>query len=306
MNVTSKYDVLDAKIKNLVSICFETNNEKKLSTVFVVLIRNLVKEKGISMGFPVFIRKDGFKAYIYMEGINKILENNLGQHIFKSEIINETKKLELAFEKSEGKISMRHIPQLIELYYELRKIEVPDFINLKGRSNIENNDNFDYYGPLLRGTNRNSIFPSRKQERNVVKEYLIRDISRKEADLHKSLDERYDKNKIEDLYRLKSLQVKILQHNSQKIGYSGALKKIGYSGALKTNSDYKSTINNIPGYFLLGIGITSILLFSVLLTQSVLYPEIGEVIHGISLFTFCVGFFTITMYWFLYVREGGS
>jgi hypothetical protein len=45
-----KYNVIDAKLKNLIQVCKETRNYKKLAVASFILTSNRINEIGINLG----------------------------------------------------------------------------------------------------------------------------------------------------------------------------------------------------------------------------------------------------------------
>ncbi|MBN1801441.1 MAG: hypothetical protein JW891_08045 [Candidatus Lokiarchaeota archaeon] len=298
MSLTPKYGVLDAKLRHLVQLCLETNNNKKLSIVFINLIINHVRETGIRMGFSQIIEEQGKNAWICMEMINDSIEKKLGKGIFKTDMIEKTKKLEKVFEKAGQSIPIKNIPELIGLYYDLRKIEAPNFSHVKSESFQKNkSDNMLIFNSLTLPQNRNSIFSFKKERTDIVKNLLLREIKQKQANLENSLNKRYDKNQFEELYQLKSCEENLKNNNNNKIKCAGNIS---------SNIFYKRSTQEIPGYFLLGTSIASILFFILLLIQNILHPEISEACYGMSLLFFVLILFTLAIYWFIYLKEGHS
>ena len=78
------YENQDTKLKNLIVVCKETNNFKKLAVVGFVLISNQLNEIGIKLGTR---KRSGEMLVEYMERINHIFQQNLGILIFKDYFI---------------------------------------------------------------------------------------------------------------------------------------------------------------------------------------------------------------------------
>ncbi|MFX0135494.1 MAG: hypothetical protein ACFFDN_17755 [Candidatus Hodarchaeota archaeon] len=120
------FSVIDAKLKNLIQVCRETGNFKKLAVVSFILTSNKVDEIGIKLGIRHRNRSSGEKLFEYMELINKFFEDNLKISIFQNNYIEEIRDCELLFLRNKGIIPYDYIKTMFHTYYELRKLEVPN------------------------------------------------------------------------------------------------------------------------------------------------------------------------------------
>ncbi len=118
--------VLDLKLKSLIHACKASGNFKKLSVVGFILTSNIIDAISIKLGMRPRHKKEQEKLFEYLYLVNGVFEKNLQITIFHSELIDSLKEVELLFLKSRGDLPYEYLKQLIALYYELRKFEVPN------------------------------------------------------------------------------------------------------------------------------------------------------------------------------------
>ena len=126
--------LLDVKLKRLIQLCKETGNYKKLAVVSFVLVSNAVDEIGIKLGIRTRERGSGENIFEYMKLVNNIFALNFNISVFKPELIEKLSQIELLFLKRQGDINLEQVKGVIEAYYELQKLEVP---NLHEKINSE-------------------------------------------------------------------------------------------------------------------------------------------------------------------------
>ncbi len=260
------------------------------------LIKNHLNEMGIRMGFLPLIEERRIKMWMYMRKINELIEIRLGKGIFNEIMIDNLKKFEQVLEKNNDTIPINNLPELVSLYYDLRKIEAPNFLN--SRSELfqgKEAESLLLLESLTQSQNKPTLFSFKKERIDVVKNLLLREIRQKELRIQKSLDQCYDKKNFETLYQLKTYEENLINSNKQRIKSS---EKIS------SNSLYKRSTSEIPGYFLLGTSIVSLLFFVLLLFQIVLHPEISGALNGMSVLFFILAVFTFLIYWLMYLKEG--
>ena len=167
-------NVLDLKLKSLIHACKASGNYKKLSVVGFILTSNIVDEISIKLGMRPRRKKDQEKIFEYLTLINQLFTANLKITVFSSDLIDTLKQTELLFLKSRGNLPYEYIKQLIAIYYELRKLEIPNMY--KG---MTGDDLLDHpsMGTLNFFSRRSS---SRKKNENKFKPILKYTINQKE------------------------------------------------------------------------------------------------------------------------------
>lgn len=230
--------VLDAKLKNLIQVCKETGNFKKLVVVSFILTSNKVDEVGIKLGIRQRNRVSGEKLFEYMELINRIFENNLKILIFRKEHIEKIRECELLFLRNKGNIPYEYIKTMFHTYYELRKLEVP---------NLHKSLEHDAFLESSQLGAISFLSPRRRRKQNdsgTLKPLIVQKINERQTDLQHSLQNRLDSQKLETAIYLRSIK------NSFIHGKKG---KIAIHGALKDNLQYQGSIESIWGYLIIGL-----------------------------------------------------
>ena len=100
------YKVLDLKLKNLIQLCKETENYKKLSVVSFILTSNILNEIGLKLGIRPRNVKLNEKIYDYMKIINKVLVDNLKLTIFHEDDIESIREIENLFLKKKRRYAV--------------------------------------------------------------------------------------------------------------------------------------------------------------------------------------------------------
>lgn len=248
--------IIDAKLKNLIQVCKETKNYKKLAVVSFILTSNKVNEIGIHLGVRSRDRASGEKICEYMELINEIFQKNLKIPIFQIKHIETIRECEALFLKSRGDIPYNYIKTIFQIYYELRKLDV---LNL--HKGLEYDDFiessklgvFSFLSPRTKRKDKNS---------SDLRPLILQKIREREIKLQKNLQLKLDSQQFETAIYLRSIK------NSLTNDRKG---KITIQGALKDNIRYQHSIENIFGYFIIGliillasIGVTILLELSIL------------------------------------------
>ena len=150
-----KEQLLDLKLKRLIQLCKETRNYKKLAVVSFVLTSNTVDEIGIRLGMRPREKNSGEKIFEYMELVNKVFSVNFSVSMFRPELIGVLKRIELLFQKKEGELSLEYVKEIFEIYYELRKLDVPNLHDNINSEIIDKNRTISLFTFLSGGQNAN-------------------------------------------------------------------------------------------------------------------------------------------------------
>jgi len=233
-----KQQIIDAKLKNLIQVCKENRNYKKLAVVSFILTSNKVNEIGIHLGVRPRNKGSGEKIFEYMELINDIFEKNLKISIFNQKHIEILRECEIFFLKSKGDIPFECIKNTFQIYYDLRKI---DILNL--HKSVEYDEFvetstfgvFSFLSPRAKKKDRNS---------SNLRPLIIQKIKERELSLQKSLQHNLNSQQFETAIHLHSIKNSLI--NDRK-------GKITIQGTLKDNLNYQNSIENIYGYFIIGL-----------------------------------------------------
>ncbi|MFW9881970.1 MAG: hypothetical protein ACFFG0_53585, partial [Candidatus Thorarchaeota archaeon] len=231
------YHTIDAKLKNLIQVCKETQNYKKLAVVSFILTSNRLNEIGINIGVRARNRIAGEKLFEYMELINEIFDRNLRICIFRNKDIDIIRQCEILFLKNKGTIPVDYIKQMFTIYYDLRRLEVPNLHKNLNQEEFLESSKLGVFSFLSSGGKR-------KEKHSLdLKPLLLQKIAEKESYLRKSLKYELNSQSFETAIHLHSLRNSITK---QKTG------KITVKGALKDNIIYQKSIESIFGYLMLG------------------------------------------------------
>lgn len=266
-------EVHDAKIKNLIQVCKETGNSKKLAVVSFILISNKLDEIGIRFGLRNRNKSSGEKLFEYMEKINNFFEYNLKISIFKQDQIELLRNCELLFLKSRGNIPYKYIKKVFQIYYDLRKLEIPNLNKtMKSDEFLESSELglFSFLSPKSRRSNKNP---------NKLKPLIAQKINEKQFSLQRELELEFNSQMFEKAIYLHTLKKSLENNRSNKIIFKGTLKQ---------NLSYQRSIEDIFKYLLLGLIALFISLGFIILIELTYYPAYNGVLSGWSLFFFGV------------------
>jgi hypothetical protein len=265
--------LLDSKLKNLIQVCRETQNYKKLALVSFTLTSNRVNEIGINLGVRPRSKESGEKLFEYMEVINEIFERNLQIPIFHNRIIEAVRDCEILFLKNKREIPLDYIKSMFSLYYELRKLEVPNLHKALNQEKLEGASRFGAFSFFSSG--------GRRKERNDsgLKPLILQKIREREIVLRKNLQRQLDEHNFETAIHLRSLKHSI---SNDKKG------RITVHGALKDNIVYQKSIEGIFGYLILGVILLFISLgITILIELSIASMYSGDLSSWVLIFFMC-------------------
>jgi len=281
--------VLDLKIKSLIQVCKETRNNKKLSVVSFILTSNKLDEIGIKLGIRKRNKKSGEKIFEYMTLINDIFNQNLRIRIIAKELIEAVKKCELLFLRNKGEIPYNYIKSMYQVYYELRKIEVPNLHNSLTEDIFLESSQLGFFSYL-------SPHIKRKQnEQNVLKPLIIQKIIEKELSIKRELENSFNSQLFEEAIQLHSVKNSLTKKGKNKIQVQGSLKQ---------NLSYQKSIEDIFKYLILGLIILLFLLGSIILIEVIYLPIETIGLSSWSFFFLGPAAILILIYIRFFKREG--
>jgi len=263
--------LLDLKLKRLIQLCKESGNYKKLAVVSFVLVSNIVDEIGIKLGMRTREKGSGENIFEYMKLVNKIFALNFNVSVFKPQLIERLSQNELLFLKRQGDINLDQVKGVIEAYYELRKLEVPN-LHENINSEVLNRNRTVSMFSFLSGSQS-----KRQKSENALNPILMQRFKDEERALQIQLEQQFDKNAFEKILHLKTVR-KNLEQKSRG--------KIVISGSLKDNISYRQSKENIGQLMILSLIILFAMIGSVLLVESFLYGVLTMSISNTTLICF--------------------
>jgi len=240
----------------LIQLCKETHNYKKLAVVSFVLTSNTVDEIGIKLGMRPREKNSGEKLFEYMELVNQVFKVNFSVNVFRPELIDVLKRIELLFLKKEGELSLEYVKEIFEIYYDLRKLDVPNLHDNINSEIIDKNRTISLFS-FLSGSQS-----AKRKNNNLFNPILLHKFKEEEKALQYQLNKKFDKNTFEKILQLKTIRKGI----EQKKG-----GKIVISGSLKDNISYKQTKEQVGQFLVIGIIILFAMVGSVSLIEALMY-----------------------------------
>ena len=274
-------NVLDLKLKSLIHACKASGNYKKLFVVGFILTSNIIDEISIKLGMRPRRKKEQEKLFEYLYLVNEMFEKNLKITIFSSKLVNSLKEVELLFLKCRGELPSEYIRQLISLYYELRKFEVPNLH--KGNTGEDLFDNSSM--GTLNFFSRNS--KSRKNDKNKFKPILRHTINQKEKQVRAKLNKKITQSDLEVAINLRKIKNSLDKKGKQKIVLQGSLKD---------SIMYEQSQDKLLGYLLLGVMLISLLFGAIVLIEMLLQPLTMEPLNHVVLISLGIAFLFIIVY----------
>jgi len=285
------YELIDAKLKTLIKVCKQTQNYKKLAALSLVLVGNVLDEIGVKLGIRPRDKDAHETIFHYMTLINSILQDNFKMILFQEDVIESVKTTELLFSKHKGNIPMEFISETYKLYYDFRKLEIPNLFEKLDVEVIAQNSEMRAYS-LLSGVSEQT---KRKGSDQKLKQVIVHGFKEQEIDMQKDLNEAYDKGKFEKMITLKNAKVALEQHEGGKIVLRGRLKD---------NIIYQRSIPHIFGYLMIGLFLLFFVLGLSVAIQTIYHPKLTAQMSIFSLTFFGTGFFFIMLYR-QYFKKGG-
>jgi hypothetical protein len=258
-----KEQLLDLKLKRLIQLCKETQNYKKLAVVSFVLTSNTIDEIGIKLGMRPREKNDGEKIFEYMELVNRIFSLNFRINVFKPEVIETLSQIELLFLKKEGDLGLDHVREVFDIYYELRKLEVPNLHENINSDILDRNRSISMFSFLSGGQN------SKNKNEGAFNPILLHKFREEEKALQIQLEREFDKETFEKILHLKTIRKNIEQRSKGKIIISGSLKD---------NISYRQSKETIGQFLVFGLIVLFAMIGIVTVIESFMFGVLSEVI----------------------------
>ena len=240
----------------MIQLCKETNNHKKIAVVSFVLTSNAVDEIGIKLGMRSREKSAGEKIFEYMELVNRVFGVNFSVNVFRPELIDVLKRVELLFLKKEGELRFEYTKEIFEVYYELRKLDIPNLHDSINSEVIDKNRTISMFSFLSGGR------IGKGKEEGMFNTILLQKFKEEEKALQYQLNKQFDKNTFEKILQLKTIRKGI----EQKKG-----GKIVISGSLKDNISYKQSKEQVGQFLVIGIMILFAMVGIISLIEALMY-----------------------------------
>jgi hypothetical protein len=281
-------NVLDFKLRSLIQACQVTGNYKKLSVVGFILTSNIIDEISIKLGMRPRLKKEQEKLFEYLYLVNEVFEKNLQITIFPPDLVDSLKEVELLFLKGRGDLPYEYIKQLIALYYELRKFEIPNLYKGMVGEDFLNSSSMG----TLNFFSRNH--KSSKKNENKFKPILKHTINQREKLIRAKLNKKVTQSDLEMAIHLQKIR--------NTLDKKGRHKYI-VQGSLKDSIIYEQSQSKLFGYLLLGVILLSITFGVTILIEMFWLPLTMEPLNHLVLISFGVASLFILFYR-NYIRRG--
>ena len=277
------------KLKELITICYKTNNFKKLAVVSFNAVNNISNQIAIKLGIRPLKNDTSEMIFEYLKMINQVILDSLQIEVFNKEVIRNLKKIEIEFFRKKGKIPKEYIRNMFEIYYDLKKIEVevPNIF-----------ESFDSGINIIEPEiNLYSLFsnPQKKksQGNQIHKKLLLHKLKGIEQSINKSLSKSFDGKLFENAVLLKGVKESLETEDG----------KIQVKGTLKDNLNYQKSLSNIYGYMFLGAAIMMFLLGIGMIYEATVFPFLLNVLSILILPCFGQGVLFLIIYWNYFQKE---
>ena len=257
---------IDQKYETLVEKCIMTGNHAKLSATTLHLISNQADVIGIKLGIgrrnP---RKDEF-IHHFLERLNRYIIH-LGINLIPAEMIKRIKIIETLFSKSRGTLPKTYLKDAIALYYDIRKIRIPEmdqFTRALRRQDYSNTRSFNLF----------SRSP-RNDSSSMVRDLLFDEIEKREREVFSQLQEGLNEEVLETALQLKNIRSTLTRNDNRKIPIQGRLKDNPYYLASKNGSGWLVVLG-----FIIMLGVFETLLIA----ETIILPNSLEAVGMLMLF----------------------
>ena len=277
--------ILDIKLKNLITVCKQSSNYKKLSISINILTRNLIFEIAVNLGVKP-IEESPYKT---MEFITLVFMKSLKVSIFTQDQIDTVRECEILFLENKGLLPLRHIKAMFEIYYDLRELDYP---NLHKPSNLESMEEsvqggiFSFLAPKS---------GAKSSASNKLRPLILQKIREQEKNIKKELNSHFTSTKFESALYLNSL--------SNSLGSKKGKNKITLQGSLKDSISYQRSIEGIFGYLIIGVIFTLLSVGVIILLEMSMLPAITQFVDlwVLSIFVSVIILFFV---YFKFIKKG--
>lgn len=283
------YSAIDSKLKSLIKVCNQTGNYKKLAIVSFILTGNILDEIGVKLGIRPRDKTSDEHIFKYMKLINSVLKKSLKITLFNEDVIETVKGIEIQFLKRKGDIPFEYIKEMYDIYYDIRKLDVPNLHETFRDELAELNNEANLYNIMYSGPKRHA-----KKQPDKIKSLILYKIREKEVSIKEELEKQYDKNLFESAVYLNKVKKSLKNQDN---------KKIELKGQLKNNINYQRSLEDILGYCLIGLFILFFLLGFIITVETIIHPLLTGAMGTMLLITYGASAFFFILYRNYFKRE---
>lgn len=271
-----------SKLIEATELLLHNQNYSNLYKIYLDLIHNKIVEIGVKLNIRP--PKSNEKVYDYMVVIDEFLLKNINIELFKDHIQKVASFHNLYDNVNNSpdnlKLEKFDVKELIEEYYDLKRIKVPNVFQEIDRYNIDKYANYQTLNAY------NLVFGKNDKNYNKIniEDTLHELISNRIRNDQLKIKRDYEKRKLTFDRSFRKLTT---LHSIQKaIDASGKKSsQIEVSGSLTDNLDYKIYTLQMIGYFILSFGIISAILLFFTLVEIFLVPTLTMSLYPCVLFS---------------------
>ncbi|MEJ2252069.1 MAG: hypothetical protein P8Y97_20710 [Candidatus Lokiarchaeota archaeon] len=179
-----KDQLTDGQIAELIHLCKMTRNYRKISVAGFMLINNLANRIGTKVGLEYRKEHSDESIFKYLKRINTCSNQKLSINIINRALLQELNRLEHFFHEKKGNLTLNQIERLFEIYYDLRKIDLPALITNEKPANSEGKIPLT---TLFSGTSK--ITQKKKVNSNMLLDFLLQ---KEEQEISNQLEKEFD------------------------------------------------------------------------------------------------------------------
>jgi hypothetical protein len=279
------YTASDTKLITLIKLCKETLNYKTLAVVSFILVSNTADEIGFKLAIRPRNKEGNEPIFRYLALINSLLKKNYRMLLFKEDWVQRLQEIEPLFIKMKGDIPLPEIFEVYEIYFELRKLEIPNLYKKVDADMLSEDKNLQLY----------TLFshPAASQKNDKLKSLMVHNLEMKQREVQKQLQQQYNKDLFEQAIYLKKAQASI---KTQKSG------KIVLKGRLADNIVYQNTMEELYGYFFIGAFLLFLMFGLIITYECMLHPSLVGAFSYFFLITYGTSMFFFLLYWHYYKK----
>jgi hypothetical protein len=242
----------------------------------------MIDEIALKLGMrPRKREKNEEMLFEYMSVVNTIFERNLQIIIFNHDLVNSIKQIELIFLQKRGDIPYKYIKLLINCYYELRKVDVPNLYKGMNQKDYYKSSNLYMLNSIPRGAWQKS------NDSGKFKPIVLQKIKEEEQVVQKNLQKKLDHTNIERAIFLKNIKESLTSNHRNKM--------LMYR-TLKDNLVYNTSKYPFLKYFLLGIAFIAIFLGVLIGIEMFLFPVLMNTLNHLLLIFFGIVIIVIFLF----------
>ncbi len=181
--------------------------------------------------------------------------------------------------KRKGDLNLDRVKGVIEAYYELQKLEVPNLHENINSEVLNRNRTVSMLSFLSGGQSK------RRKSENTLNPILMQRFKDEEKALQIQLEKQFDTNAFEKILHLKTVRRKLEQKSKGKIVISGSLKD---------NISYRQSKESIGQLMIVGLITLFVMIGIVVLVESFMYGVLSMSVSNTTLI--CVGVIVVLIF----------